>query len=100
MIIHNKAFPRSHIQKECFYNKEGKWYYAGVYKTFRLRDITPEEWAKLKPQVRGDTSKAWTAFFTEIADNTSVNQRHAKPEKKLVTSKHIRDRSAVRCGSS
>ncbi|EKM56118.1 uncharacterized protein PHACADRAFT_174292 [Phanerochaete carnosa HHB-10118-sp] len=32
---------------ECFFNKEGKWYYAGVYKTFRLRDIAPQEWIKL-----------------------------------------------------
>ncbi|KAI0344975.1 hypothetical protein BDW22DRAFT_983491 [Trametopsis cervina] len=32
---------------ECFYTKDGKWYYAGVYRTFRLRNLTPQEWAKL-----------------------------------------------------
>lgn len=34
-------FP-SNLLTECFFNKEGKWYYAGVYKTFRLRDIAPQ----------------------------------------------------------
>ncbi|KAI1791608.1 hypothetical protein LXA43DRAFT_1140231 [Ganoderma leucocontextum] len=24
---------------ECFYNKDGKWYYAGIYKSFRLDDL-------------------------------------------------------------
>ena len=37
---------------ECFFNKDGKWYYAGVYKTFRLKDITPQEWNKLPAEVR------------------------------------------------
>ncbi|KAG2047742.1 hypothetical protein BDR06DRAFT_943785 [Suillus hirtellus] len=32
---------------ECFYNKDGKWYYAGVYKAFRMDDLTTEEWEAL-----------------------------------------------------
>ncbi|KAG1868909.1 hypothetical protein C8R48DRAFT_632221, partial [Suillus tomentosus] len=32
---------------ECFYNKDGKWYYAGVYKAFRMNDLTTEEWEAL-----------------------------------------------------
>ncbi|KAI0076198.1 hypothetical protein K474DRAFT_1292761 [Panus rudis PR-1116 ss-1] len=32
---------------ECFYNKEGKWYYAGVYKALRLEDFSVGEWHKL-----------------------------------------------------
>ncbi|KAG1838959.1 hypothetical protein C8R48DRAFT_782258 [Suillus tomentosus] len=32
---------------ECFYNKDGKWYYAGVYEAFRMDDLTTEEWEAL-----------------------------------------------------
>ncbi|KAG5642805.1 hypothetical protein DXG03_002089 [Asterophora parasitica] len=32
---------------ECFFNKDGAWYYAGVYKAFRLADLTTKEWAEL-----------------------------------------------------
>jgi len=32
---------------ECFYNKEGKWYYAGSYSTFRLDYLAPPEWEML-----------------------------------------------------
>ncbi|KAK7690971.1 hypothetical protein QCA50_006074 [Cerrena zonata] len=35
---------------ECFYNKEGKWYYAGIYKAFRLDDLSISEWDKLSPE--------------------------------------------------
>ncbi|EKM81270.1 hypothetical protein AGABI1DRAFT_72163 [Agaricus bisporus var. burnettii JB137-S8] len=32
---------------ECFYNREGLWYYAGSYQAFRLEDLTTKEWAQL-----------------------------------------------------
>ncbi|KXN91932.1 hypothetical protein AN958_11317, partial [Leucoagaricus sp. SymC.cos] len=32
---------------ECFYNREGLWYYAGSYQAFRLEDLTLKEWAEL-----------------------------------------------------
>ncbi|KAF5386687.1 hypothetical protein D9615_002059 [Tricholomella constricta] len=32
---------------ECFFNKDGIWYYAGVYKAFLLPDLTTKEWAEL-----------------------------------------------------
>lgn len=35
---------------ECFFNKDGIWYYAGVYKAFRLDDITTKEWAELSTE--------------------------------------------------
>ncbi|KAG2075787.1 hypothetical protein BDR04DRAFT_1068673 [Suillus decipiens] len=35
---------------ECFYNKDGKWYYAGVYKAFRMDDLTTEEWGALSAE--------------------------------------------------
>lgn len=37
---------------ECFFNKDGTWYYAGVYKAFRLEDLTTQEWAELPTEVR------------------------------------------------
>ncbi|OBZ75959.1 hypothetical protein A0H81_04932 [Grifola frondosa] len=37
---------------ECFYNKDGKWYYAGVYKAFRLEDLSVQEWENLSNEVR------------------------------------------------
>ncbi|KAK7040270.1 hypothetical protein VNI00_009737 [Paramarasmius palmivorus] len=33
--------------QECFYNKNGTWYYAGVYQAFRMDDLTPKEWEAL-----------------------------------------------------
>ncbi|KAH9890491.1 hypothetical protein C8Q73DRAFT_735592 [Cubamyces lactineus] len=35
---------------ECFFNKDGKWYYAGTYKSFRLEDLCPQEWECLSTE--------------------------------------------------
>ncbi|KAJ7835268.1 hypothetical protein B0H14DRAFT_3871179 [Mycena olivaceomarginata] len=35
---------------ECFYNKDGNWYYAGVYKAFRLEDLMTKEWEALSAE--------------------------------------------------
>ncbi|KAF7972252.1 hypothetical protein HWV62_18564 [Athelia sp. TMB] len=35
---------------ECFYNKDGKWYYAGIYTAFRLEDLTIKEWEALSDE--------------------------------------------------
>ncbi|KAI9069472.1 hypothetical protein FKP32DRAFT_1682906 [Trametes sanguinea] len=35
---------------ECFFNKDGKWYYAGVYKSFRLEDLCTQEWECLSTE--------------------------------------------------
>ncbi|KAF9032980.1 hypothetical protein BJ165DRAFT_1568111, partial [Panaeolus papilionaceus] len=32
---------------ECFYNREGVWYYAGSYRAFKLDDMSTTEWAQL-----------------------------------------------------
>jgi hypothetical protein len=37
---------------ECFYNKDGKWYYAGIYKAFQMEDLTTKEWEALSHEVR------------------------------------------------
>ncbi len=36
---------------ECFYNKDGKWYYAGIYKSFRLEDLCTQECECLSTEV-------------------------------------------------
>jgi hypothetical protein len=36
---------------ECFYSKDGKWYYAGTYQAVRLQDLTPDEWSNLSNEV-------------------------------------------------
>jgi hypothetical protein len=36
---------------ECFYNREGLWYYAGSYQAFRLEDLTLKEWTELPAEV-------------------------------------------------
>ncbi|KAI6094466.1 hypothetical protein EDD16DRAFT_1684950, partial [Pisolithus croceorrhizus] len=35
---------------ECFYNKDGKWYYAGTYRAFRMDDLTIQEWELLSTE--------------------------------------------------
>ncbi|KAI0355154.1 hypothetical protein OH77DRAFT_1455259 [Trametes cingulata] len=35
---------------ECFFNKDGKWYYAGIYKCLRLEDLCTQEWECLSTE--------------------------------------------------
>ncbi|KIL68470.1 hypothetical protein M378DRAFT_21972 [Amanita muscaria Koide BX008] len=35
---------------ECFFSKDGAWYYAGIYKGFAMDDLTAKEWAHLSPE--------------------------------------------------
>ncbi|KAF9239150.1 hypothetical protein BU15DRAFT_74842 [Melanogaster broomeanus] len=46
---------------ECFYNKDGKWYYAGTYKAFRMDDLTVQEWEALSTE----------SFSTELLSQTT-----------------------------
>lgn len=36
---------------ECFYTENGRCYYAGTYKAFRLEDIGVKEWEALSQDV-------------------------------------------------
>jgi Domain of unknown function (DUF6697) len=36
---------------ECFYQKDGEWYYTGTYKSLRLEDLTPKEFDNLSQEV-------------------------------------------------
>ncbi|KZT18832.1 hypothetical protein NEOLEDRAFT_115067 [Neolentinus lepideus HHB14362 ss-1] len=63
------ADPVSKMAKptECFYNKDGKWYYAGVYKALYLPDLTIEEWENLS----NETSQALVKETLAARKNTS-----------------------------
>ncbi|KAJ6630320.1 hypothetical protein B0H10DRAFT_2349520 [Mycena sp. CBHHK59/15] len=52
---------------ECFYNKDGNWYYAGVYKAFRLEDLTAKEWEALS----NETTQALVKETISGRKNTS-----------------------------
>ncbi|KAL7282894.1 hypothetical protein ACG7TL_002309 [Trametes sanguinea] len=52
---------------ECFFNKDGKWYYAGVYKSFRLEDLCTQEWECLS----AETSQALIRETLAGRKNTS-----------------------------
>ncbi|KAF8209311.1 hypothetical protein K438DRAFT_1711616 [Mycena galopus ATCC 62051] len=52
---------------ECFYNKDGNWYYAGVYKAFRLDDLTTKEWEALSTE----TTQALVKDTIAARKNTS-----------------------------
>ena len=37
---------------ECFLSmKDGNWFYAGIYKGFRMRDVPPDEWREFSTEV-------------------------------------------------
>lgn len=40
------------VFSECFYNKDGVWYYAGSYKAFMLDYLSVKEWEQLPAEVR------------------------------------------------
>ncbi|KAJ3782603.1 hypothetical protein GGU10DRAFT_407786 [Lentinula aff. detonsa] len=64
---------------ECFYSRDGVFYYAGVYKAFRLDDLTVKEWEALS----NETTQAIVKETIEGRKNTSpqntyeVNQLYA-----------------------
>ncbi|KAF8652803.1 hypothetical protein AX16_004155 [Volvariella volvacea WC 439] len=60
---------------ECFFNKDGTWYYAGVYVGFRMDDLSSKEWAEL-PQ---ETTQA-------IIKDTLSGRKNTSPQNVYETS--------------
>ncbi|KAJ7041943.1 hypothetical protein C8F04DRAFT_111681 [Mycena alexandri] len=60
---------------ECFYNKDGNWYYAGVYKAFRLEDLTTKEWEALS----NETTQA-------LVKDTIAGRKNTSPQNIYETS--------------
>ncbi|KAH7890074.1 hypothetical protein F5I97DRAFT_1965178 [Phlebopus sp. FC_14] len=60
-----------HMSKptDCFYNKDGKWYYAGTYKAFRMDDLTVQEWEVLS----NETTQA-------LIKETLVGRKNVSPQ--------------------
>ncbi|CAA7260944.1 unnamed protein product [Cyclocybe aegerita] len=54
---------------ECFYNREGLWYYAGSYVAFKMDELSPKEWAQLS----GETSSA-------IVKETIAGRKNTSPQ--------------------
>ncbi|KAH9842461.1 uncharacterized protein C8Q71DRAFT_732949 [Rhodofomes roseus] len=42
--------PQLNKTTECFYNKDGLWYYTGLYKTLWLDELSPAEWGSLSSE--------------------------------------------------
>jgi len=58
---------------ECFYHKDGMWYYAGSYKAFRLDDLSIKEWAQLSSEVRMSVPFSANAYrLSKISQTTSA----------------------------
>ncbi|KAF8874777.1 hypothetical protein CPB84DRAFT_1629999, partial [Gymnopilus junonius] len=60
---------------ECFFNKEGLWYYAGSYKAFRLDTLSTKEWMQLSPEAT-----------SVIVKETIVGRKNISPQNTYETS--------------
>ncbi|KAI0251360.1 hypothetical protein BJV78DRAFT_1126595, partial [Lactifluus subvellereus] len=63
---------------ECFYNKDGKWYYAGVYKTIRLDDLTTKEFEQLSTEA----SHLYFSYSTtqSLIKETLAGRKNVSPQ--------------------
>ncbi|KAF8888233.1 hypothetical protein BD779DRAFT_461367 [Infundibulicybe gibba] len=66
---------RMNAPTECFYNKDGTWYYAGIYTAFLLDEMTVKEWAELSPE----TTQA-------IIKDTIAGRKNTSPQNMYETS--------------
>ncbi|EIW85673.1 hypothetical protein CONPUDRAFT_47136, partial [Coniophora puteana RWD-64-598 SS2] len=55
---------------ECFYNTDGKWYYAGVYRLFRMDDLTTQEWDALSHEATQALIKETIAARKNVSPQT------------------------------
>ncbi|KAH9483526.1 hypothetical protein JR316_0002994 [Psilocybe cubensis] len=60
---------------ECFYNKEGVWYYAGSYKAFRLDNLSTKEWMQLPSET-----------ISAIIKETISGRKNSSPQNTYETS--------------
>ena len=105
MLALHLTFPVNslHLHSECFYHKNGKWYYAGTYNSFRLGDLTVQEWDKLSTEVGYQDcpqSDGHSAYHLGSADYADSRERHSRRSKKYVSSKRLRDDAAICCWCS
>src|ERR1700692_1059583 len=84
---------------ECFYNKDGKWYYAGVYKAFRLEDLSIKEWETLSNEVRMDDIlfiDQMIQGYRVLVDLSNASERDNCFPQEHVPSEFLRNLAALR----
>ncbi|KAI0004967.1 hypothetical protein BJV74DRAFT_316307 [Russula compacta] len=64
------VIPKLQKPTECFYNKDGKWYYAGVYKAIRLDDLTTKEFEQLSTETTQSLIKETLAGRKNVSPQT------------------------------
>ncbi|PPQ80183.1 hypothetical protein CVT24_006590 [Panaeolus cyanescens] len=57
---------------ECFYNKDGVWYYAGSYRAFKLDCLSTTEWAQLPNEVYLYHDACWVKVLTNSSQTISA----------------------------
>lgn len=99
LVILAFEFPRLLfiIFSECFYNRDGAWYYAGVYKAFRMDDLTVKEWEALSNEVRCSLTGVCAYLTDNIPDSTMSYQGNAHWAQEYFATEHLRDVTAVCC---
>lgn len=81
---------------ECFYNKDGKWYYAGTYKAFRMDDLTVQEWESLSTEVISLSSPRPGLVDTAVfVDDSSNREGNFGRSEERVASKSLRNIPAL-----
>ncbi|OJT02011.1 hypothetical protein TRAPUB_7545 [Trametes pubescens] len=63
---------------ECFFNKDGNWYYAGIYQSFRLEDLCPQEWECLSPEERPFVARYQTS--QALIKETLAGRKNTSPQ--------------------
>ena len=76
---------------ECFYNKDGKWYYAGAYKAFRLDDLSVSEWEKLSTEVTKPILICVHVLYQYRAGIASSHQGNVDTQEEYIPSKRLRN---------
>ena len=81
---------------ECFYSKDGKWYYAGTYQAVKLQDLIPEEWSNLSNEV--GCCFLLQYLMTEVPPGYAIDrQGDTRRTQEPLSSEQLRDQSTLRC---
>ncbi|EIW61013.1 uncharacterized protein TRAVEDRAFT_19515 [Trametes versicolor FP-101664 SS1] len=65
---------------ECFFNKDGNWYYAGIYQSFRLEDLCSQEWECLSPEASHATLRALNPDVIALIRETLAGRKNTSPQ--------------------
>lgn len=90
-ITSNHSYTENSTFTECFFNKNGKCYYAGVYRCFRLEDLTTKEWEALSNEVRQSLSRFLLKALSNLwsLDVDSHHKGNHFGQEECLTSKRV-----------